>query len=115
MAGIFPLADAVHGTVTSSLSNDIACYSVDYTLGKSDSDCNRTMQLTLGNQAMTAKTAAAAKAPIEALLLEIVAKHFCLETLETRNSDGLDFYDVAVWSIRAALEAAFAAGQATTR
>ena len=64
---------------------------------------------------MTAKTAAPAKAPSEALLLEIAAKHFRLETLETRNSDGFDFHDVAVWSIRAALEAAFAAGQAATR
>ena len=64
---------------------------------------------------MTAKTATAAEGPSEALLLEIAAKHFHIETLETRNSDGLDFYDVAVWSIRAALEAAFAAGQAATR
>ena len=73
------------------------------------------MQLTPGDHAVTTKTAATAKAPSEALLLEIAAKHFCLETLETRNSDGLDFHDVAVWSIRAALEAAFAAGQAATR
>ena len=64
---------------------------------------------------MTAKTAATAKTPSDALLLEIAATHFRLETLETRNSDGLDFHDVAVWSIRAALEAAFAAGQAATR
>ena len=64
---------------------------------------------------MTAKPAAPAKASSEALLLEIAAKHFRLETLETRNSDGLDFHDVAVWSIRAALKAAFAAGQAATR
>ena len=64
---------------------------------------------------MTAKTATPAKAPSEGLLLEIAAKHFGLETLETRNSDGLDFHDVAVWSIRAALEAAFAAGQVATR
>ncbi len=48
----------------------------------------------------------------EALLLEIATKHFhSIETLETRNSDSLDFHDVAVWSIRAALEEAFAAGQ----
>ena len=64
---------------------------------------------------MTAKTAAPAKTPSEALLLEIATKHFRLETLETRNSDRLDFHDVAVWSIRATLEAAFAAGQAATR
>ena len=64
---------------------------------------------------MTAKPTAPAKAPSQALLLEIAAKHFFLETLETRNSDGLDFHDVAVWSIRAALEAAFDAGQAASR
>ena len=55
------------------------------------------------------------QSPSEALLLEIAAKHFHIETLETRNSDRLDFHDVAVWSIRAALEAAFAAGQTATR
>ena len=67
---------------------------------------------------MTAKTATPAKAPSEALLLEIAAKYFRLETLEIRNRRActrLDFHDVAVWSIRAALEAAFAAGQAATR
>jgi hypothetical protein len=68
-----------------------------------------------GDNTMTAKTAAPDKVPSEALLLEIAAKHFHIETLETRNSDGLDFHDVAVWSIRVALEAAFAAGQAATR
>jgi hypothetical protein len=67
---------------------------------------------------MTAKTETPAKAPSEALPLEIVAKHFHIETLETRNRRActrLDFHDVAVWSIRAALEAAFAAGQTATR
>ena len=34
-----------------------------------------------------------------------------LETLDTRNSDRLDFLDVAVWNIKAALQAAFEAGQ----
>ncbi len=61
---------------------------------------------------MTAKTAA----PSEALLLEIALRHFPnIETLETRNSDRLDFHDVAIWAIRSALEAAFAAGQAANR
>lgn len=68
------------------------------------------MQLTPGDPAMTIKT----KAPSEALLLEIAAKHFhTVETLETRNRDRLDFHDVAVWSIRAALEEAFEAGRRT--
>ena len=54
-----------------------------------------------------------ATAPSEALLLEIAAKHFhSIETLETQNSDRLDFHDVAIWAIRAALEAAYAAGVA---
>jgi hypothetical protein len=66
------------------------------------------MQLSHGDDAMTTKT----KAPSEALLLEIAAKHFhTVETLETRNRDRLDFHDVAVWSIRAALEEAFEAGR----
>lgn len=48
-----------------------------------------------------------------ALLLEIAKQHIpSIETLETRGSDALDFHDVAVWSIRAALEAAYAAGLA---
>ena len=34
-----------------------------------------------------------------------------LETLDTRNRDRLDFHDVAVWNIKAALQAAFEAGQ----
>lgn len=34
------------------------------------------------------------------------------ETLETRNSDGADFRDVAVWTAKAALEAAYDAGRA---
>ena len=51
-------------------------------------------------------------APSEALLAEIAMKHFFIETLETRNSDSLDFHDVAVWAIRSALEAAYAAGAA---
>jgi hypothetical protein len=33
-----------------------------------------------------------------------------LETLETRSSDSLDFHDLAVWAIKAALEEAYKAG-----
>ena len=44
-------------------------------------------------------------------LAEIAAKHLHLETLETRKSDSLDFHDMAVWSIKAALEAAYEAGR----
>jgi len=44
-------------------------------------------------------------------LLEITRRQFHLETLETRNRDRLDFHDVAVWAIRAALEEAYEAGR----
>ena len=47
----------------------------------------------------------------DAALLAIARKHLGLETLETRNSDGLDFHDVAVWSVREALIEAFELGR----
>ena len=50
---------------------------------------------------------------IDALMLEIARRYIpTIETLETRRSDTLDFHDVAVWSLREALAAAYAAGQA---
>lgn len=45
------------------------------------------------------------------LMEQIARRHLGLETLETRHSDRLDFHDLAVWSIEAALKAAFDAGQ----
>ena len=44
-------------------------------------------------------------------LEQIARQHLGLETLETRRSDQLDFHDLAVWSIEAALQAAFEAGK----
>lgn len=38
-----------------------------------------------------------------------------LETLEARRRDCLDFHELAVWQIKAALEAAFEAGRQTSR
>jgi hypothetical protein len=46
-----------------------------------------------------------------ALLAAIARKHLGFETLETRHSDGHDFHEVSVWGVRAALQAAFEAGQ----
>ena len=57
-----------------------------------------------------AATTTATNIDREALFLEITERHFFLDTLETRNSDSLDFHDVAVWAIRSALEAAFEPG-----
>ena len=47
------------------------------------------------------------------LLAQIAKEHLFIETLETQHSDRSDFLDVAVWSIKSALEAAYAAGKAS--
>lgn len=44
-------------------------------------------------------------------LEDIAKKFFRVTTLETRNSDRLDFHDIAVWNMRGALEAAYEAGK----
>jgi len=45
------------------------------------------------------------------ILIETLAKkHFNVETIKTRNSDDLDFYNVSILSIRDALKDAFLAG-----
>ncbi|WP_042264556.1 DUF6900 domain-containing protein [Paraburkholderia heleia] len=48
-------------------------------------------------------------------LAEIAATLLRIETLDTRHSDRLDFHDLAVWCIRAALEAAWLAGAASQK
>lgn len=44
-------------------------------------------------------------------LATIAKAHLDLDTLETRNADYHDFSTQAVWSLRAALEAAYEAGK----
>src|SRR4051812_33683217 len=46
------------------------------------------------------------------ILAKIARKHLGIQTLATRKSDSLDFYNVAVWSVADALKAAFDAGSA---
>ena len=48
---------------------------------------------------------------IERIARDVLA----IETLETRNSDQLDFHDLAVWTLRSALEAAYEAGTGESR
>jgi hypothetical protein len=61
---------------------------------------------------VTGKTFPRAVAPTKAELLSLIAEeHLRIETLETRNADGLDFHDLAVWSLKEALDAAFEAGR----
>ena len=45
------------------------------------------------------------------LFTQIAQQHLNIETLVERKSDSLDFHDVAVWSVRDALEAAYCAAQ----
>jgi len=51
----------------------------------------------------------------DAKLLEIAKLHLFLETLETRNTDSLDFSDQAVWAIHSALAASYAAGRKSVK
>ncbi len=51
----------------------------------------------------------------DSIIREIAARVLGIETLETRNQDSLDFLDLAVWSIKEALEAAYEAGLAAGR
>ena len=51
------------------------------------------------------------KIALDSLLTSIAKRHLRMDTLEERKSDSLDFYEVSVWSIRDALEAAYKAGK----
>lgn len=46
-------------------------------------------------------------------LAAIALRHLDVESLETRGRDALDFHEVSVAGLRAALEAAYAAGAAS--
>ena len=48
---------------------------------------------------------------VDKLLEQIAAQELGLTTLATRNSDSLDFHDIAVWKLRAALRRAYHAGR----
>lgn len=49
---------------------------------------------------------------VEAVLLEIARRNVpTLATLDTQGSDRLDFHEVSVSALRAALHAAYAAGR----
>ena len=52
---------------------------------------------------------------LDALLTRIAQEHLLIETLETQNSDSLDFHDVSVWGVREALIAAYQAGLAAAQ
>ena len=52
---------------------------------------------------------------LNTLLTAIAQEELLVETLETRMSDNLDFYDVSGWGIKRALERAYEAGQQSVK
>ena len=58
------------------------------------------------------KTATKAAQQLDQMLARIAQEHLLIDTLETRNSDSLDFHDVGVWCVKSALMAAYQAGLA---
>ena len=58
------------------------------------------------------KTANKTAQQLDQLLARIALDHLFIETLQTRNSDRLDFHDVSVWAVQSALMAAYQAGLA---
>ena len=48
-------------------------------------------------------------------LTDIAEEYLNVETLEERKMDSLDFYEVGVWNIKEALEAAYEAGLAAAQ
>ena len=52
----------------------------------------------------------AAMNSLTTLLTDIARRHLFIETLVTRNSDSLDFHNVPVWGVEAALREAYRQG-----
>lgn len=48
---------------------------------------------------------------LEQQMQKIALDHLFIETLETRNSDRMDFHEVSVWGVKSALMAAYEAGR----
>lgn len=70
---------------------------------------NKQQQVKLQIQA--AKEIYQMKKSVEKILEKIAKDILFVETLETRNSDGLDFYDISVWGLKRILLQAYKLGQ----
>ena len=66
-------------------------------------------------QTTTRKTRRNTAQTLDALLTRIAQEHLFIDTLETRNSDSMDFHDVSVWGVKEALLAAYQAGLAAAQ
>ncbi len=56
-----------------------------------------------------------AEKDIDRQLQQIALDHLFIDTLETRNSDRLDFHEVSVLAVKSALMAAYQAGRQAAR
>lgn len=63
----------------------------------------------------TQKTRRNTAQTLDAQLTRIAQEHLFIDTLETQNSDSLDFHDVSVWGVKEALIAAYQAGLAAAQ
>ncbi len=71
--------------------------------------------ITLQKQEEVVKMTKCQQEKLNTLLTAIAQEELLVETLETRMSDNLDFYDVSVWGIKRALERAYEAGQQSVK
>ncbi len=71
--------------------------------------------ITLQKQEEVVKMTKRQQEKLNALLTAIAQEELLVDTLETRMSDNLDFYDVSVWGIKRALERAYEAGQQSVK
>ena len=83
------------------------CCNQDFFIAEVDGNSENDVVWIIGDEEQVAK--------MENELLKIAQTILDLETLETRNSDSLDFHEIAVWRIKDALEAAYIKGRNSCR
>lgn len=73
-------------------------------------DANQLARVELAQRGLNANDESQDSPAAETAVTEIARRLLHLDTIETRNADSLDFHELAVWSIRDALMAAYTAG-----
>lgn len=77
-------------------------------------DANHLAQVELARRGRSASGDSFRDAEAEIAVADIAQRLLHLDTIATRNSDALDFHELAVWTIREALVAAYSAGAAAS-
>ena len=73
-------------------------------------DANHLAQVELARRGLSARGNSLRDVAAEIAVADIAQRLLHLDTIATRNSDVLDFHELAVWTIREALVAAYNAG-----